>query len=362
MLRSQASGRAASQNVCRCTTRRSPEAGTFTPVPAERFVGLMRRRHSRGFTLIELLVVIAIIAILIALLLPAVQAAREAARRAQCSNNLKQIGLGFHGYHDTHNVFPGGGYGLSVANLTVANTVAAKAKRILSWGTAILPYAEQAALYNSINQSFWYIEPQNTTAAATSLSVYLCPTNPYPSLTRPNGDNQTAPGEYARNDYSGNYGERALRCYPPGNCQNNYSDQGDTSGVPRGTMLTSTQQNASLTNIVDGSTYTILVGEAHEAMFGYWVSHKNFLDQSAPINARNGTASVWASCQVAKTSKSLGKIGCDLTQEFASYHVGGAYFGFADGSARFLKESIDNKVLAGLLSKRGNEIISADQL
>ena len=99
-------------------------------------------------------------------------------------------------------------------------------------------------------------------------------------------------------------------------------------------------------------------------MFGYWIGHKNFLDQSAPISARNGLypATVWASCQVAPTSPLLGKIGCDLSQEFASYHVGGAYFAFADGSARFVKESINPKVLAALLSRSGKEIVSSDDL
>jgi len=314
---------------------------------------------------VELLVVIAIIAVLIALLLPAVQAAREAARRAQCSNNLKQIGIAIQSYHSIYNVFPGGGYGLSMASITVANQPGAKARRMASWGTAILPFVEQEPLYNSINQSLWYIEPQNTTAGATPLSVFLCPTNQYPSLTRPNGDAQeTMPYQFGRNDYSGNYGERALRCFPGTNCQNNYDDQGDKSGTPRGVMLTSSLPNSSVITMTDGTTYTIVVGEAHEARFGYWISHKNFLDQSAPISARNGTVpgTIWASCQVIKTSPYYGKIGCDLSQEFASYHVGGAYFSFADGSARFLKDSINPKILAAVLSQRGGEILSADQL
>ena len=328
----------------------------------------MRNRPStaspRGFTLIELLVVIAIIAVLIALLLPAVQAAREAARRAQCSNNLKQIGIAFHSYHSIQNVFPAGGFGMSMASLTVANQPNALARRMASWGTAILPFVEQEPLYNSINQSLWYIEPANTTAGAISLSVFLCPTNPYQSPTRPNGDAPSSPLQFGRNDYSGNFGERALRCYPEMNCQNNYADQGDASNRPRGVMLTSSLPNSSVTSMTDGTTYTVVVGEAHEAMFGYWIGHKNFLDQSAPISARNGTVpgTIWASCQVTKTSPLLGKIGCDFTQEFASYHSGGAYFAFADGSARFLKESINPKVLAAVLSQRGGEIVGADQL
>ena len=321
-------------------------------------------RHRAAFTLIELLVVIAIIAVLIALLLPAVQAAREAARRAQCSNNLKQIALGLQSYHETYNTFPTGGYGLSMASVAVANQPGALAKRMISWGTAILPFIDQSSVYNSINQGFWYIEPANATAGQTVLSVYLCPTNRYPSLTRPNPDSTTGSLPYGRNDYSGNYGERALRCFPAGSCPNTYADQGDKSGNPRGVLLTSSSPNNSIKTLVDGTAYTIVVGEAHEAEFGYWIGHKNFLDQSAPISAINGLtpSTVWASCQVAPTNKLLGKMGCDLSQEFASYHSGGAYFSFADGSARFVKDSIDPKVLAALLSRKGKEIVSSDQL
>jgi prepilin-type N-terminal cleavage/methylation domain-containing protein/prepilin-type processing-associated H-X9-DG protein len=321
-------------------------------------------RSRGGFTLIELLVVIAIIAMLIALLLPAVQSAREAARHIQCSNNLKQVGLGFHNYHGSHNVFPAGGYGGALPSVAVGNGAGAQARRLASWGEAILPFLDQVPLYNSINQGLWYINPENSTAGQTLLSVYLCPTNQVASLTRPNADNPTGSLPYARNDYSGNYGERSLRCVQVGNCPDNYSDQGDTSGVARGVTLTSSDPVNSITTLRDGTTYTIAVGEAHEAMFAVWIGHKNFLDQSAPISARNGLSppTFWASCQVAKTSPFLGKIGCDLSQEFASYHPGGANFAFADGSARFLRESIDPKVLAALLSRKGKEIVGANDL
>jgi prepilin-type N-terminal cleavage/methylation domain-containing protein/prepilin-type processing-associated H-X9-DG protein len=316
----------------------------------------VRPRH--GFTLIELLVVISIIAVLIALLLPAVQSAREAARRAQCGNNLKQIGLAVNSYLSTNNVFPAGGYGLSMASVTVANEPGALSKRIISWGTAILPYLEQMILYNSINQNYWYIEPPNSTAGGTILSVYICPTNQFPSLTRPNADNPVGSLPYGRNDYSGNYGERALRCEQVGSCPNSYAD-----GTNRWVMLTSSSLYNSDRTLVDGMSNTIILGEAAEAMFGYWIGHKNFLDQSAPINARNGLypATFWDSCQVAQTSPLLGKIGCDLSQEFDSYHPGGANFLFADGSVRFVKDSTAPKVMAAILSRKGKEIVNSDQ-
>ncbi len=117
-------------------------------------------------------------------------------------------------------------------------------------------------------------------------------------------------------------------------------------------------------SVLDGTTYTVFAGEAHEAAFGMWIGHKNFMDQSAPVSARNGLypATVWASCQVASSSPLLGKIGCDLSQEFASYHSGGAYFVFVDGSARIVRENTNPKVLAAILSRRGIEIVSADAL
>src|SRR3954447_7689185 len=121
-------------------------------------------RRTRGFTLIELLVVISVIAVLISLLLPAVQAAREAARRMQCINNLKQMGLAFHNYHQVMEMFPKGG---ANGSLTAATQAAAAPRRIVSWGTAILPYLEQASLFNSVNQDQWYLHESNTTASTT---------------------------------------------------------------------------------------------------------------------------------------------------------------------------------------------------
>src|ERR1700754_928007 len=109
------------------------------------------RRRRVGFTLIELLVVIAIIAILIALLLPAVQQAREAARRAQCKNHLKQMGLAMHNYQDTYNMFPA--ESLMVHNPINSPGLGARAPRNFSWVCAILPYIDQAPLYNQINFS-----------------------------------------------------------------------------------------------------------------------------------------------------------------------------------------------------------------
>src|SRR5947209_4247938 len=124
------------------------------------------RRRRRAFTLIELLVVITIIGVLIALILPAVQAAREAARKAQCSNNLKQMGLALHNYHGTHNVLPSGyvyqkGYAVGG----------------FGWASMILPHMEQSPLYASINFSLPAWSSDNATACVTTVNSYQCPTD-----------------------------------------------------------------------------------------------------------------------------------------------------------------------------------------
>lgn len=135
---------------------------------------MVRRGHHKGFTLIELLVVIAIIAILIALLLPAVQQAREAARRSQCRNNLKQIGLALHNYHDSHKTFPR----LAYAKPDVGNP---------SWGdlpwqgfgphTMILPYIDQSPAYNRLNFSISMSASPNVEVSREMIAAYLCPSD-----------------------------------------------------------------------------------------------------------------------------------------------------------------------------------------
>lgn len=135
---------------------------------------MVRHKSVRGFTLIELLVVIAIIAILIALLLPAVQQAREAARRSQCRNNLKQIGLALHNYHDTHRVFPQ----LAFAKPNAGNPSWGD----LPWegfgpGTMILPYIDQAPAYGRLNFNISMSQSPNVEVSQIALPAYLCPSD-----------------------------------------------------------------------------------------------------------------------------------------------------------------------------------------
>jgi prepilin-type processing-associated H-X9-DG protein len=123
-----------------------------------------------------------------------------------------------------------------------------------------------------------------------------------------------------------------------------------------------TEPNVTLVDIADGTSYTAVLGEAPNALHGLWMGHKNFFDQSAPLNARysSSPAGTFASCLVLGNSDRRGRLGCDYGQEFHSYHAGGANFLMVDGSVRFLKETMDLRVFAAYLSRKGAEIISAD--
>ena len=186
----------------------------------------------RGFTLIELLVVIAIIAILIALLLPAVQQAREAARRSQCKNNLKQIGLALHNYHDNFRMFPPGDvrrtYGSGVQTWTTS---------MLGWIPRILPFLDQAPLYNQIN---WEMETgvsstPNSNIRKVKLSVVRCPSDP----------SRQPSGSYAPTNY--------MACR--GTTMNTTSN--------KGTSMFWNNSNSRIRDVEDGTSNTLMTSETY---------------------------------------------------------------------------------------------------
>lgn len=308
-------------------------------------------RNASAFTLVELLVVISVIGVLVALLLPAVQSAREAARRLQCANHLKQIGLGFHSYHSSFQKFPVGGAGAASAT-----SVPIRKMWRPSWGTSLLPYIEQSALYDTLDMDVPYLDDVNLAGGAEIVATYLCPSAPKSTMLRPNGDTPSSSQLFGRTDYGGNYGERGLRCPPPHNCQNNYSDIGISDGVGRGSLLFGKDGQLSVKSFMDGTSYTIIVGEAPEGLHSIWIGHKNLFDQSAPISAQVVPGTPWQSC--ASFLKSLEGNFCDFGQEFHSYHPGGSMFLMVDGSTRFVTEQLDLKTFAALLSRRGGEVIS----
>ena len=274
-----------------------------------------RNPPGRGFTLIELLVVIAIIGVLVALLLPAVQAAREAARRASCVNNLKQVGIALHGYHDTHLALPAGGWIALYGQPATQNMNT-------GWSASVLPWLEQPALYAGLNMSVVYDDPANATATHTVLLVYLCPSEPRKSFwNRYPGDKF----DHADADYGGMYGERGL------------SSPTVTNNPPHGPLVFN--QTIPFAAVTDGTSQTLVVGEAPEAINALWASGHNIFDQSFPVNARPPI---------------------EFGEELTSQHPGGVNALFGDGSVHFLKNQTDRKILAALCTRDGGEVVSAD--
>ncbi|RIK84335.1 MAG: hypothetical protein DCC67_05000 [Planctomycetota bacterium] len=331
-----------------------------------------------GFTLVELLVVIAIIGVLVALLLPAVQAAREAARRAQCQNQLRQIGLALQNYHDVQQQLPAGEF-------WYYNYDKKSGAGYMTWGwmPKILSHMEHAAVMARANLQYGatiegFQGVYNRTVIRTQVPGFLCPSNPYQGETTENEgfaalanpNNQIAEADYAANigDYrnAGGVGDGldptvdqdadGLPDWPafgnvfgPGSGLNPpYPARHPTRGV-----INRFGWAANFRQISDGLSNTFAVGEC----LGAWCLTQNFGTQSfsttaQPINHMNayysGGPDAWPTNANPQWADSIA---------FRSLHPGGAHFLMCDASAHFLSENIDHASYRALASREGGDMV-----
>ena len=274
--------------------------------------------RSRGFTLIELLVVIAIIAILVALLLPAVQQARESARKTQCKNNLKQIGLALHNYHDSFEALP---MGYCAAAPYIDGTT--DTTNGWGWSTLILPYLDQGPLYNQFN---FGAPIQNFTGIQTQLPAYLCPSDLSPSGPI---SIQNAVGTKLTTAAVSSY---AAMCG---------GDESDTA-APTGLGLFYRNSGVRFADITDGTTHTIMVTERATCKSrGIWAGAiNNGIVTAGPNNLASQTATEPAACLVLVHAHLINlTVDVDGGLDDASgLHAGGAFMLFADGSVHFFRD------------------------
>ncbi|QDV50507.1 Type II secretion system protein G precursor [Gimesia fumaroli] len=309
----------------------------------------------RGFTLIELLVVIAIIAILIALLLPAVQQAREAARRSNCKNNLKQIGLALHNYHETFSIFPPGyvGTGASAQN-----------PNLLAWSAMILPFIDQANLYNQMSSSMFHnpgtggwltvanVSPAvaATTQAQTVIPFYNCPSDPMGgrNADRPSPTNNY---QWGKSNYP------AVR-------DSVYWNAATPAAVTVKGSFGNSDTKVRFRDMTDGTSNIIMVGERATLdtpgspgitrTGAIWVGfHVDGDTNTTDINSISGTASS-ADGTGPQTSQLINQ---GSEHAFSSPHVGGCHFLMGDGKVRFISENINGDTYTWLAGINDGKVI-----
>ncbi len=314
----------------------------------------MNHRRS-GFTLIELLIVIAIIAVLIALLLPAVQSAREAARRIQCVNNLKQIGLALHNYQESRTSLPGADMVFNVTEISALSN--------------ILPYLEQANVYNSINFDFSYQDPNNSTAMYTVINGFICPSDLPDAI----------PSLGAQTNYMANMGSGIVW----------QSAIGPNVGLPQPNGVFYGDSATRFADITDGLSNTTffservladgnnaIVSPIADVFFspGFPVTPDDALQQCLAVNIYDLNnqfplfmGAPWLCGQhiflhvSPPNSRSCGFfVALRAVMPPSSRHPGGVNVVFGDGSVKFIKDSINLPIWRALGTRSGGEVISAD--
>lgn len=294
--------------------------------------GYVRRS---AFTLVELLVVIAIIGVMVGLLLPAVQAAREAARRMQCSNNLKQIGIALHNYHDTFLVFP---QNQGWATHGASDYGAAANHSAISWRALVLPFLEQDAFHNQINFDLPVMStvgsPSNLELARQPMQPYLCPSDPTGGVNKPGT-------QYLWSNW----------CFPHTSCPQDiplgvttykgfvghgFDIPFATSNYPHAMFDRRKGKPLSMRDAIDGTSNVIFVGEISPE----WYAWSSWMAWSSPISSHRGPN---------HARRIYSRIGQRTAAQHGwldgytanSFHPGGVQFLLVDGSTHFVSETVD---------------------
>lgn len=259
-------------------------------------------RKKFGFTLVELLTVTSIVTVSMSLLLPGLQKVRNQARVAACKNNMKQLGLAMHNYHDTVNAFPPG---------WVIKETKAAAGSGFGWGAMILPYMDQAPLYTQLNFS---LPPAADKSTQTKLPVYLCPDDTAAALN-------SVRGKFSTSNYSGNAGDQLL----PGSVD--LPDPGTPAAAKLWTGILYHNSSVRMRDITDGTSNTFMLGEKSiTSAAGIWVGVRSNQNADDSVTDCNNGSKVNA-----------------VIHSFSSLHGDGANFLLVDGSVKFLLNTIDSK-------------------
>ena len=311
------------------------------------------RRDRRAFTLIELLVVIAIIAILIGLLLPAVQKVREAAARMQCANNFKQMALAVHNYHDANGRFPPGGVTEGFCCGTQSRT---------NWAIEILPYIEQQQLFNTYNNTFTNENSANAFTRTQRVRTYECPSDASAGGIGRTFAPASGPGsglQYMTGSYRAVSG-RANITAPLG-----WMDNAEGLALPqsfRGVLHSVwpsqgfTQE--SFNTVRDGTSNTLMLGEwqtrTQERRRTFWAYTYTSYNQSSVHPASHTYTNDFTRCE--QISAQLGLDNRPCRRAFGSFHTNGSNWAMADGSVRFIPQSVDMNLLSNMATIAGGEV------
>ena len=317
------------------------------------------RKPATGFTLVELLVSIAIIGLLVALLLPAVQAAREAARRTQCSNNLKQLGIGFQLFHDVRRHYPSAYESTGDGDTEPPDAQTRDRGPGWAWGMQLLPFLEEQPLCDLFNKKLPCWHPDNAEPAQTRLAVFLCPSasEAEDSFDVKNADADTL-ARFARSCYVASVGQEE----PWGQTLDDYSK------VVDGPLYRNSRTSAK--DITDGTSHTVFLGEHHPVLSSKtWVgvvpgamvcptvefAHSACDFAATLVQVHSGPASTEIPPSIHPPNSPL----CHVCQMYAE-HPGGCNVLMGDGSVRFVDEMIPQILWAALSSCQKGEIIGED--